>query len=67
MTPLEKLIQEMQFLSKGKKVRGADFVLKKYEEQTLQQGIETMLSESDSVSFLHEEEDLYGENDLKKK
>lgn len=45
----------------------ADFVLKKHEEQILQRGIETMVSESDSFAFLHDEEDLYDENDLKEK
>lgn len=45
----------------------ADFVLKKYEEQTLQKGIETIVSESDSFIFLHDEEDLYDENDLKER
>ena len=45
----------------------ADFVLKKYEEQILQQGIETLMSQSDSFAFLHEEEDLYDESDLKEK
>lgn len=45
----------------------ADFVLKKYEEQTLQRGIETIVSESDSFAFLHNEEDLYDERDLKEK
>ena len=45
----------------------ADFVLKKYQEQTLQRGIETILSESDSFAFLREEKDLYDENDLKEK
>lgn len=45
----------------------ADFVLKKYEEQTLQRGIETLVSESDSFAFLHDEEDLYDERDLKEK
>ncbi len=45
----------------------ADFVLKKHEEQILQKGIETMVSESDSFAFLHDEEDLYDENDLKEK
>jgi hypothetical protein len=34
----------------------ADFVLKRYEEQT-----------PDSFAFLHEEEDLYDESDLKEK
>ncbi len=45
----------------------ADFILKKYEEQILQKGIETLTSESDSFAFLHEEEDLYDESDLKEK
>ena len=45
----------------------ADFVLKKYEEQTLQRGIETLISESDSFAFLHDEEDLYDDLDLKEK
>jgi hypothetical protein len=45
----------------------ADFILKKYEEQILQKGIENMVSESDSFAFLHDEEDLYDESDLKEK
>lgn len=45
----------------------ADFVLKKHEEQILQKGIETIVNESDSFAFLHDEEDLYDENDLKEK
>ena len=44
-----------------------DFVLKRYEEQILQRGIEKMVSESKSFSFLHEEEDLYDESDLKER
>ncbi len=45
----------------------SDFILKKYEEQILQKGIETIVSESDSFAFLHDEEDLYDESDLKEK
>jgi len=45
----------------------ADFVLKRYEEQILQRGIETIVSESDSFAFLRDEEDLYDERDLKEK
>lgn len=45
----------------------ADFLLKKYEEKVLQKGIENLVSESESFTFLHEEEDLYDENDLKEK
>ncbi|MDF9798220.1 hypothetical protein OKW21_003483 [Catalinimonas alkaloidigena] len=44
----------------------ADYVLKKHEEQLLQSGIETLVSESDSFTFLHDDEDLYDENDQKK-
>lgn len=45
----------------------ADFVLKRYEEQILQRGIETIVSESDSFAFLRDEENLYDESDLKEK
>ncbi|MCO6475029.1 MAG: DUF2281 domain-containing protein [Phaeodactylibacter sp.] len=45
----------------------ADFILKKYEDQILQRGIETLVSKSDSFAFLHDEEDLYDEGDLKEK
>lgn len=45
----------------------ADFVVKRYEEQTLQRGIETIVSQSESFAFLNEEEDLYDESDLKEK
>lgn len=45
----------------------ADFILKKYEDQILQRGIETLVSESNSFAFLHDEEDLYDESDLKEK
>jgi hypothetical protein len=45
----------------------ADFVLRKYEEQLLQKGIETMASNSEALSFLNDEEDLYDERDLKEK
>ena len=43
----------------------ADFVLRKYEEQLLQKGIETLVSESASFAFLNDEEDVYDERDLK--
>ncbi len=43
----------------------ADFLLKKYEEQFLQKGIEILVSESESFEFLQEEEDLYTVEDLK--
>jgi len=45
----------------------ADFVLKQHEEQILQKGIGIMVSKSESLSFLYQEEDLYDESDLKEK
>ncbi|MBY5952805.1 MAG: hypothetical protein NXH89_02260 [Cyclobacteriaceae bacterium] len=45
----------------------ADFILKKYEEQLIQKGMEKIVSESEAFSFLQEEEDLYEEKDLKEK
>lgn len=45
----------------------ADFVLRKYEEQSLQKGIETITGNSKALSFLNDEEDLYDERDLKEK
>lgn len=45
----------------------ADFVFKKYEEKILQKGLESLVSHSKSFSFLHDEEDLYDESDLKEK
>lgn len=45
----------------------AEFVLKKYDEQILQKGLETLVSQSKSFMFLHDEEELYDESDLKEK
>ncbi len=44
-----------------------DFLYKKYEEETLQKGIESLVSDSSSFYFLKEEEDLYSVEDLKEK
>lgn len=45
----------------------ADFVLRKYEEQSMQKGIEKLASNSIALAFLHDEEELYDEGDLKEK
>ena len=45
----------------------ADFVLKKHEERILQEGIQRLANESESFAFLHGEEDLYDESDLREK
>jgi hypothetical protein len=45
----------------------ADFIMKKHEEETLQKGVEKLVSHSKSLDFLNEEEDLYSLDDLKEK
>jgi hypothetical protein len=45
----------------------ADFILKKQEEESLQKGMEILISESNAFYFLKDEEDLYTVEDLKEK
>jgi len=45
----------------------ADFILKKYDEEVLQKGIEKLVSNSKTFDFLKEEEDIYSPEDLKEK
>ncbi len=45
----------------------AEFIFKKYEDEILQKGIEKIVSESKTFSYLKDEEDLYTVNDLKEK
>jgi hypothetical protein len=45
----------------------ADFILKKYEEEVLQKGIEKLVSQSKAYDFLKNEENLYSVEDLKEK
>ena len=44
----------------------ADFVTKRYEENRLTDGIQSMISKSETFQFLNEEEELYSVADLKK-
>ncbi|MFZ1254865.1 MAG: hypothetical protein WAR77_00860 [Saprospiraceae bacterium] len=44
----------------------ADFVIKRYEEQSLIDGIQNIISSSQSFDFLSKEEEIYSEKDLKK-
>ena len=43
----------------------ADFVIKRYEEHQLTQGIQTLTVKSNAFDFLNYDEDLYSESDLK--
>ncbi len=45
----------------------ADFILKKYDEEILQRGVEKLVSDSKAFDFLNEDEDLYSSDDLKEK
>lgn len=54
--PLEKAEEISDF---------ASFVAKRYEEEQLTKGIQHLSSVSQTFEFLHTEEDLYTESDLK--
>ena len=43
----------------------ADFLIKRYEEQKLIEGIQKLNDNSQALNFLNEEEDIYSEDDLK--
>ncbi len=43
----------------------ADFIIKRYEEHQLVQGIQQLTSKSHAFLFLEKEDDLYSESDLK--
>ena len=43
----------------------ADFVFKRYEEQELSKGLQSIASESTTFNFLNEEQEIYSISDLK--
>lgn len=43
----------------------ADFMLKKYEESALLEGIQNAIADSSSFSFLDDEDDIYSMADVK--
>ena len=45
----------------------AEFMMKQYEEQRLTEGLHRLTASSQTFDFLHSEEDLYTEADLKEK
>ena len=45
----------------------ADFILKKYDEEILQKGMEKLVMDSKAFNFLRDEEDIYSLKDLKEK
>jgi len=67
---IKKTLQSLSKLPK-EKVREvsdfADYILKKYDEEVLQKGIEIIVSKSDYYDLLKSEDDLYTVEDLKEK
>ena len=67
---IQKAIKTISKLPTEKAEEVADFadnVLKNYEEQMLQKGIEKLVMQSHAFQFLNDEEDLYSVDDIKEK
>lgn len=67
---IEKTLNALNILpeTKGEQVADfADFMVKKTEEQLLQEGIHHLMDNSAAFAFLKDEEDLYTLDDLKEK
>jgi hypothetical protein len=45
----------------------AEYLMKKYDDEILQKGMEKIISDSESFNFLKTEEDIYTLEDLKEK
>ena len=56
--PMEKASEVADF---------ADYILKKYDEEVIQKGIERLVEKSKSYDFLKDDENLYTVADLKEK
>jgi hypothetical protein len=67
---IEKTIKAINELPEEKAEKVADFadiVLKQYEENILQKGIEKLIEQSGTFQFLLDDEDLYTDEDIKEK
>jgi hypothetical protein len=67
---IQKTLEALKVLPKEKAEEisdFADFLLRKYEELSLQQGIQTLQSQSETFNFLNEDEELYSLADIKDK
>ena len=45
----------------------ADYILKKYDDRLLQQGMQALIEKSDTFNFVEEEQELYTVKDLKER
>lgn len=67
---IQKTIQALQILPQDKAQEisdFADFMLRKYEDLILQQGLQILQQESKSFAFLNNDEELYSLSDIKEK
>jgi hypothetical protein len=67
---ISKTIENIQRFPFTQQIEVSDFMeflMKKTEEQIINEGIKNLASNSESFSFLNEEPDLYTVNDLKLK
>jgi len=67
---VKKTIKTLNMLPPERAVEVADFaeyMLKKHEEDILQNGIEKLVERSNAFQFLNDEEDLYTLADIKEK
>lgn len=67
---IEKTVEAIKRLPDDKAVEisdFADFVIKKYEEQLLNENISALTASSNAFNFLNEEPEIYSVNDLKEK
>ena len=65
---IERTIQALNQLPDDKAQEISDFVdfiIKRYEEHQLTEGIQQITSKGEAFNFLNEEEDLYSLSDLK--
>jgi hypothetical protein len=56
--PAEKAVEVSDF---------ADYILNKYEEYNLRNGIQKLVEQSQAFQFLNDDEDLYTAEDIKEK
>lgn len=45
----------------------ADYILKKYDDRLLQQGMQALIEKSDTFNFVEEEQEIYTVKDLKER
>ena len=67
---IEKTLKTLNVLPNEKAEEVADFayfIMKKYEDDSLQEGIQNIIEQSTAFNFLNDDEDLYSIKDIKEK